>query len=81
MPEIQSNRDKNNSEQGLFFLRLNDGVNLGYTICPRSRDPYYIVTYYVKGSRLLGHRVLVVYRVVPSNMFAPRGNLNKTADV
>ena len=37
-------------------------VSVSYAICPRSRDRFYIiVSYYVYGSRLLGHTVYCSY--------------------
>ena len=41
-----------------------------YTICPRSYDPSYIVTYYIK--RLLGHLVCAVLIVAMNFNFLPK---------
>ena len=33
---------------------------LEHTVCPRSLGPFYIITYYKNGSRLLGHTVYCI---------------------
>ena len=38
------------------------------TVCPRSSDPFYIVSYYKNGSLLLGHTVISVIYI----FFIPR---------
>ena len=54
-----------------FFLKYGGQLNLYLSYClskKLSSDPFYVVTYYKKGSLLIGH--IVVYLLYPSH-YAP----------
>ena len=44
-----------------LFRQKNKIMLRGDTVCPKSSDPFHIVSYYINGSLLLGHTVVAVH--------------------
>ena len=48
---------------GINYVLTNTVPPNHITVCPRSLDPFYIVTCYIIGSRLLGHTVKKTFNI------------------
>ena len=55
--KLKSLKNKNVFQHLLTIVDIKY-LYLNYTVCPRSSDPFYILSYYIKWSLLLGHIVL-----------------------
>ena len=58
--KLKSLKNKNVFQHLLTIVDIKY-LYLNYTVCPRSSDPFYILSYYIKWSLLLGHIVLDFY--------------------
>ena len=45
-----------------------------HTVCPRSSDPFYNVTYYINGALLPGHTAVKLYYIYMKKIYLTRTN-------